>query len=226
MRSRRGAQLLRRFAPALADGWPPGRLPSCSCSGARAARCPPAGVCCSGCSFRGQIDGPLIAGEDGSRVDATILVTGVGLLAVEVKVVDELDGPQLARHAERWGVVEPPLLARWADVWRWAREEHGRHNDTAGFLLSQFCEYLEILGFAPWAGFRAEDLDFFLPPSWEQRTIVRNRVSGAWERIADELGANESPLLGRFASGRLGLHDPQRAGAHAQRRAARAHVDA
>ena len=51
------------------------------------------------------------------------------------------------------------------------------------------------------------DFDCFLQPSWEQRTIVRNRVSGAWERIADELDAGESALLGRFASGRLGLHD-------------------
>jgi hypothetical protein len=92
---------------------------------------------------------------------------------------------------------------RWTGT-RWT----SRHDDTAGFLLSQFCEYLEILGFAPWAGLRAEDFDFLLHPSWEQRTIVRNRVSGAWERIADELGATESPLLGRFASGRLGLHDP------------------
>jgi hypothetical protein len=198
---------LRRFAPALADGWPPGASPELSLQRGPTGALPSGRRLLLGLSVLGQVDGPLVASGDGSRVDAAILVAGVGLLAVEVKVVDDLDGPQLARHAQRWGVVEEPLLARWADVWRWARDERLPRNGIAGFLLAQFCEYLEILGFAPWAGFRSEDFDFFLQPSWEQRTIVRNRVSGAWERIADELDAGESALLGRFASGRLGLHD-------------------
>jgi hypothetical protein len=76
-----------------------------------------------------------VASGNGSRVDAAILVAGVGLLTVEVKVVDDLDGPQLARHAQRWGVVEQSLLARWADVWRWARDERMRRNGVAGFLV-------------------------------------------------------------------------------------------
>jgi hypothetical protein len=199
---------LRRFAPALADGWPPGASPELFLQRGPSGSLPSGRRLLLGLSLRGQVDGRLVPGGEGSRVDAAILVAGVGLLVVEVKVVDELDGPQLARHSQRWSVVEPPVLARWADVWRWAREERRRRNGTAGFLLSQFCEYLEILGFAPWAGFRSEDFDFFQDPSWEQRTIVRNRVSGAWERIADELDPNEAVLLGRFASGRLGLRDP------------------
>jgi hypothetical protein len=198
---------LRRFAPALAAGWPPEASPELFLQRGPTGALPSGRRLLLGLSVLGQVDGPLVAREDGSRVDAAILVPGVGLLAVEVKVVDDLDGPQLARHAQRWSVVEQPLLARWADVWRWGRDEHLRRNGIAGFLLGQFCEYLEILGFAPWAGFRGEDFDFFLQPSWEQRTIVRNRVSGAWERIADELDESESALLGRFASGRLGLHD-------------------
>lgn len=198
---------LRRFAPALADGWPPGALPELFLQRGPTGALPSGRRLLLGLSLLGQVDGPLVASGAGSRVDAAILVAGVGLLTIEVKVVDDLDGPQLARHAQRWGVVEEPLLVRWADVWRWARDERLRPDGVAGFLLSQFCEYLEILGFAPWAGFRGEDFDFFLQPSWEQRTIVRNRVSGAWERIADELDAGESALLGRFAGGRLGLHD-------------------
>ena len=98
-------------------------------------------------------------------------------------------------------------MARWADVWRWARASAA---DATPSPDSSFpvLRVPGILGFAPWAGFRGEDFDFFLHPSWEQRTIVRNRVSGAWERIADELDAGESVLLGRFAGGWLRLHDP------------------
>jgi hypothetical protein len=196
---------LRRFAPALADGWPPGASPELFLQRGPTGPLPSGRHLLLGLSLLGQVDGLLVASGDGSRVDAAILVAGVGLLTVEVKVVDDLDGPQLAWHAQRWGrraAVAGTVGRRlaWADVWRWARDERTRRNGIAGFLLAQFCKYLEILGFAPWAGFRSEDFDFFLQPSWEQRTIVRNRVSGAWERIADELDTGESASIGRFAS--------------------------
>ena len=199
---------LRCFAPVLAEAWPAGASPEFFLQRGPAGALPSGRRLLLGVSLLGQVEGPFIAAGEGSRIDAAIVVPGVGLLAVEVKAVDDLDGPQLARHAQRWDVQDPPILVRWADVWRWARAERSRRDSVAAFLLTQFCEYLEILGFAPWAGFRSEDFDFFVHPSWEQRTIVRNRVSGAWERVADELDTDESVLLGRFASGRLRLHDP------------------
>jgi len=199
---------LRRFAPALADGWGAGTTPELFLQRGPPGELPSGRRLLLGLSLLGQVDGPLVASGQGSRVDAAILVAGVGLLAVEVKVVDDLDGPQLARHAQRWDIVDEPLLARWAHVWRWARDERAQRDGIAGFLLLQFCEYLEILGFAPWAGFRSEDFEFFLHPSWEQRTIVRNRMAGAWERILEELDDAERALLGSVHSGRFGLQEP------------------
>lgn len=160
-----------------------------------------------GLSVLGQIDGVVAPADGGSRVDAAVFVPGRGLLVIETKVVDDLEGPQLGRHMHRWKIVEAPICVRWADVWRWARDERSKAAEPAAFLLDQFCEYLEILGFAPWAGFRQEDFDFFTNPTLEQRTIVRNRVTGAWERILEELGPADAKLLGVIKSGRFGLQD-------------------
>ena len=62
------------------------------------------------------------------------------------------DWGDLGRYAVLVEAAEAPSRV----VWRWARDERTRRNGIAGFLLSQFCEYLEILGFAPWAGFRGD----------------------------------------------------------------------
>lgn len=205
-----GATLVRsflaRFAPALVERWLPDVEPQLFLQGGPQSL--PAGTrLLLGLSLLAQIDGPLVASGGGSRIDAAIVIPSAGMLAVEVKVVDDLDGPQLARHAERWGIEDPPLCARWADVWRWARAERERASDVQGFLLEQLGEYLEILGFAPWGGFRAEDFDYFTRPTLEQRAIVKNRLSSAWERILEGLSAQDRGALGVIHSGRVGLHD-------------------
>jgi hypothetical protein len=197
---------LAHFAPPLAHGWAPGdepRLflqggPERSFSGTRILL---------GISLRGQVEGPFAADDTGSRIDAAILIPSVGMLALEVKVVDMLEGLQLARHAKRWGILEDPLLTRWTDVWRWAHHERNRASSVQRFLLEQLCEYLEILGFAPWGGFRSEDLDYFAHPTLEQRAIVKSRLSGAWERILEGLSAEDRDSLGTIHSGRFALDD-------------------
>lgn len=110
------------------------------------------------------------------RVDACLYRPGAFLVAVESKVTADLDGGQLLRHAEDWGIPRPtvdggrlvgPLPPEWVQttwpaVHAWATE-HRRTPDlhpVSAFLLDQLAEYLEILGFAPFAGFRPEDLEF------------------------------------------------------------------
>jgi hypothetical protein len=125
---------LRRFAPALGDGLQPGVSPELFLQ-------------------RGPT-GPLPSGR---RATAWALVARPGRRAAGGQRGrepgrrgnppggrrtarrggqggDDLDGPQLARHAQRWGVGEPPLLARWADVWRWARDELTRRDGVASFF--------------------------------------------------------------------------------------------
>ena len=70
---------LRRFAPALADGWPPGASPELFLQRGPTGALPSGRRLLLGLSLLGQVDGPLVASGDGSRVDAAILVAGVGL---------------------------------------------------------------------------------------------------------------------------------------------------
>jgi hypothetical protein len=175
-----------------------------------------------GISLMGEVEAGTIvpaSGPEGSRVDAAIS-TPNGLLAIEVKAVDYLDGAQLARHAERWSIggplptkdggYKPPpswLFTAWADIWRWANESQGQvYDPVSKFLLGQFCDYLQILGFAPWAGFRSEDFDFFAHPTWEQQVIVKNRMAGLWERVLHDLPGREAETLRPIHIGRLSLN--------------------
>lgn len=72
-----------------------------------------------------------------------------------------LDGEQLQRHADRWGLpaIDPASLQslpegwrliRWADVHAWACSALELADEpVAAFLLDQFVEFLEFTGLAP-----------------------------------------------------------------------------
>ena len=124
-----------------------------------------------GLSVLGELDpkvGPAPT-TAGSRVDAVIHLPGSALALIEVKVVEYLDPHQLVRHAKEWKLPLPPLdqaawpddapwrLARWADVYEWASTvDVASIGPVSRFLLEQFCEYLQLVGLAPFAGFRDE----------------------------------------------------------------------
>lgn len=160
--------------------------------------------------------------QGGSRIDASIRVPGSISLYIETKTVERLDGAQLNRHARRWELPEAEriggswqapsawVLATWADAWRWARRERDRTSDlTASFLLSQFGEYLEILGFAPWAGFGVSDFEIFAVPTPERQLALQSKMAGLWERVLEELSREERKRLGTVHAGRVGrTRDP------------------
>lgn len=156
--------------------------------------------------------------EGGSRVDASIQPGRGGLLVIEVKTASELDGAQLLRHAAAWsiepatvpvghnGAVIPTTwrLAAWSDVWRWAIDAQRPPADNVSvFLLNELTEYLEILGLAPWGGFRPEDFKPVATSSYEQRVITKNRLRNLWTRILEQLGPSGGHRLGRVEVSRL-----------------------
>lgn len=179
-----------------------------------------------GISILGEADPSSFASganEKGSKIDAAIRSPRPATLLIETKTVDYLDGAQLNRHAERWrlpcanrgdGEWRPPAswsFARWADIWRWARDARSETNagSVTEFLLRQFAEYLEILGFAPWAGFREEDFAFFAAPTPERQVVLRNKMAGLWERVFEALTPAERQRLGAIHAGRFGrTRDP------------------
>jgi len=162
-----------------------------------------------GISTLGEIDPATRnkpAGKGRGRVDAAIRSPGRAALLVENKTVDYLDGEQLARHARDWRVEGEPLLTTWTAIYQWAlSSRRGQEEGSrSAFLLDQFLEYLEIVGFAPWAGFRAEDFAFFTNPTPERQVVVRNKMSALWKRVFDELPDHERDLLGVIHAGRVG----------------------
>lgn len=176
-----------------------------------------------GLSNRGQIDPSSWAGRQaGSRVDGAIHVPGSLTVLVETKVVDDLDGSQLQRHAERWGVPKaqgrhgsptpPPewRIRDWAHVHAWARRELGTHPaEPASFLLRQLIEYIELIGLAPTWTLRDEHFEFFSQELATRdpalRSEIRARLGSIWSAVELEVGPGRfREVFGHVRVGNLG----------------------
>jgi hypothetical protein len=149
-----------RFAPSIAGDWPPDTAASFYLQGGPHKPFPGPRILL-GLSIAGALDPQALPAkaEAHGRIDAAIVSPHGRLIAVETKVVELLDPHQLARHCKDWNIaLDDAILARWVDVWAWARDARADASDgVSRFLLGQFCEYLEIHGFGRWAGFREED---------------------------------------------------------------------
>lgn len=179
-----------------------------------------------GLSVMGAIDPAsldALATNVKGRVDAAVHLPGVALLLIEVKTVEYLDWPQLVRHAADWTLPEPlshathdaPLkLARWRDVYAWAKAQRPVVGDpVSGFLLDQFTNYLEVIGMSPFMGFGERHFDYLAasPPkrvrNLEHQTEIKARLRSAWEAVFDELEPREIEALGEIHVGQLGPED-------------------
>ena len=179
-----------------------------------------------GLSVLGKLDpaSVTVPAVGGSRIDAAIQLPGSALVLIEVKVVEYLDYEQLWRHAKRWKLPVPSTdpsswpadapwrLARWADVYHWARDALTEVTDSVSrFLLQQFAGYLEVLGLAPFNGFREEDFDFFAGPaserSWATQSEIKTRLRGAWDAIFEALTPAEVAALGKIHTNPLRRDD-------------------
>lgn len=122
------------------------------------------------------------------RVDACVLIRGDVFCAIEAKVgASELVYSQLARHAERWGVLDVAdwRVSSWSAVHPWAVAERNATVPVTAFLLGQFLEFLRMTDLAPFLGF--SDLELFDKPSSERdphhRTRVRARLAGCCQAV-------------------------------------------
>ncbi len=145
-------------------------------------------------------------GPAGSRVDAAVDAPGRLTVLIETKVVPRLDGAQLVRHAERWGLPAPSgsaegipaewVLAKWSDVHRWARgEEETTSTQPGAFLLGQLSEFLELAGLAATWRLEPEHFNFFRLPGPDRDPLIkleiRKRLESLWEGVQEELGEAE-----------------------------------
>jgi hypothetical protein len=162
---------------------------------------------------------------DRGRIDAAIWAPGEALVAVEVKVSAALDMAQLTQHAKDWSIDKDAwVFATWADVHGWARQTLASSprslSKVSRFLLEQFADYLEIIGVAPFAGFRSEDFDFLaarraalkmsksgVPLDMAQVGITKSRLGELWDRVRSELRDVERMTLGAVRVGTLRASD-------------------
>jgi hypothetical protein len=196
------------FALPVTRDWPEGAHASYYLQGGP-TRLPSGQRWLLGVSVAGELDLNAAPSEAqaGSRIDAAIASPTGGLIAIETKVVDLLDPHQLARHRKRWHIAEPnTTLVRWVDVWSWACDAHLATPTSDGasrFLLAQLREYLEILGFGRWAGFREEDFEQFTSWSWDHQPILRARVRACWQRVLELMDDEDAAWLGTIEAGKL-----------------------
>jgi hypothetical protein len=103
--------------------------------------------------------------EDGCHPDGWIFSEeGEGAcVLIEAKLTQLLDLSQLQRYADvyygrEWS-ADDMRLATWDEIARFFAE-HREHADTrTAFLSGQLCDYLDLLGLAPFNGFRPYDFD-------------------------------------------------------------------
>lgn len=84
-------------------------------------------------------------------------------------------------------------------------------DDISHFLLEQFTEYLDLVGLAPFNGFRDEHFAFFAAaPSertWATQSEIKTRLRGMWEAIFEALPPDEVDALGEIHTNQLSLED-------------------
>jgi hypothetical protein len=195
-----------RFAPATAAGWPAAGGATFYLQGGP-AEVPDGARVLLGLSIDGALDAKAPAPPDGAGtlIDAAIAPPHGGLIAIETKVVELLNPHQLAGHRKRWEIAsDDVVLLRWVDVWSWARDAHQAVAEPVSrYLLDQFREYLEILGFGRWAGFREEDFAQFSEWSWDHQPVLRARMKAVWERVLELMPSDDAARLGAVEAGRL-----------------------
>ena len=150
-----------RFAPSVAGDWPPDIAAGFYLQGGPPKPCAgPRILLGLSIAVAPDLNALPAKPEAHGRIDAAIVSPHGRLIAIETKVGDLLDPHQLARHCKDWDIaLGDTILARWVDVWSWARDARADTSDgVSRFLLGQFCEYLEILGFGRWVGFRGGGL--------------------------------------------------------------------
>lgn len=160
----------------------------------------------------------------GSRIDGVIHMPGEVTLLLETKVVEQLDGAQLNRHARKWQLSQaapgtpddqlPPdwRLITWTDVDRWAQAVSGRQlTPVQAFLVQQLVEFLGFAGLSVSWIYEPQHFDYFEAEPNERDSETGNeikaRLSSIWEQIKEQIGSDEfTRTLGDIYIGNLGTN--------------------
>ena len=102
--------------------------------------------------------------QAGSLPDGWIFSTdGQVCVLVEAKLLALLDPSQLDRHAEVWfgrkRTGDDLVITSWTKVASFFGARRGHKDPRTAFLCGQVFDYIDLLGFAPFEGFKPYDFD-------------------------------------------------------------------
>lgn len=138
---------------------------------------------------------------EGSVPDAWVFGKGWVVL-IESKVTTGLDPQQLAYHLVKLRAGPDRVLQKsWLDIYRFFQGLIDRSPQPDRFLISQFCNYLEVMGMAGFIGLRPEHFEYFIRrDDPDLKESVRSTMNSLASLVREQI-KGEYP---EFRMGRIG----------------------
>ncbi|RMG16301.1 MAG: hypothetical protein D6731_06440 [Planctomycetota bacterium] len=152
--------------------------------------------------------------DEGCQPDGWVFSPESGVcVLLECKLTQLLDPGQLQRYGEvyyeRALGDDERVLRSWEDVYAFFRGHREDADPRTAFLCSQLCDYLDLLGLAPFDGFRPYDFD---RDSLGQALPKFRRYAAAVQARANEAGLPVGDLEPTPTGARLAITDPHALG--------------
>lgn len=152
--------------------------------------------------------------QSGSLPDGWIFSTDGSLcVLIEAKLLALLDPSQLDRHAEVWfgrkRTGEDLVVTSWAKVAAFFGKNRGHPDAKTAFLCRQLFDYIDLLGFAPFEGFKPYDFDGDTIP--DALPKFRRFVEEA-KKLATSEGAPLGEIHSTATGSRIALANPRAPG--------------
>jgi len=120
-------------------------------------------------------------GTGGGKPDAWIYSPSKSLIfMVEAKLDSPVYRRQIDGHLAScgWKKDVPIVGVRWADIHKaFLKIRNEISSPLDSFLLTEFLQYMEVIGMADFNGFTADDFEFFVNYDPEYKQVIRNKIT-------------------------------------------------
>lgn len=153
----------------------------------------------------------VAADSAGGRPDAVISdIKGGWSVLVESKLYGKVSASQINGHIRGCGWPDARQIEiSWHQMFELVSSVPEASLDPASrFLKKQWLQYMEIIGMAPFRGFSADDLDFFVHRPAELRQRTAAKMLGFHDLVVSEMPADFRKRFSKSQVGTLFDHKP------------------